>query len=499
MESYRIVIDSELEDYRLLPLSVTTVSQLEPVRATLLGNGVVRLFRNFEEETSETTCDSTVSIIALPTYFTATDLLGFIGDRHIEYITHIRILKSEKPNRFLVLLKFADMLRALDFQYNFDGKPFNAMEPESCHVVFVELVYYPDCQSQELLPFLVSDPFTGNSAPLELPTCPVCLERLDYHVTGLLTIPCQHTFHCLCLSKWLDDTCPVCRYSNNIVNHNVRKTVRRLSQINSSRLQLVLVPKDEVCMGCDATLNLWVCVICGNVGCDRYAPEQHLLKHFVETGHCFAMELNTLRVWDYVGDNYVHRLIADGEGKIVELPDKSPSEEKSSEYLDLLLSQLVSQREYYELLLSESGRPRRPTWDRQEERKLRGEVEALRGEVEALRAQQAQTEKEMEEMRVKLRKMAVVVPALEKKIAFKDTSLKLMAKEMADTSTLNEGLSKKVGHLAEENKLLKQERDDLQEQVRDLMFFLESREKFADQPEDVKQGRVVVGKGKGKR
>lgn len=38
----------------------------------------------------------------------------------------------------------------------------------------------------------------------ELPTCPVCLERMDSAVTGLVTVPCSHTFHCMCLSKWGD-------------------------------------------------------------------------------------------------------------------------------------------------------------------------------------------------------------------------------------------------------------------------------------------------------
>src|ERR1700761_5740092 len=38
----------------------------------------------------------------------------------------------------------------------------------------------------------------------ELPTCPVCLERMDSSATGLVTIPCMHTFHCTCLTKWGD-------------------------------------------------------------------------------------------------------------------------------------------------------------------------------------------------------------------------------------------------------------------------------------------------------
>lgn len=47
---------------------------------------------------------------------------------------------------------------------------------------------------------------SGNnlSTLYELPTCPVCLDRMDASVTGLVTVPCSHTFHCMCLSKWGD-------------------------------------------------------------------------------------------------------------------------------------------------------------------------------------------------------------------------------------------------------------------------------------------------------
>ena len=46
----------------------------------------------------------------------------------------------------------------------------------------------------------------------ELPHCPVCLERLDQHISGVLTTVCNHSFHCTCLSQWADSSCPVCRY-----------------------------------------------------------------------------------------------------------------------------------------------------------------------------------------------------------------------------------------------------------------------------------------------
>lgn len=53
--------------------------------------------------------------------------------------------------------------------------------------------------------------------------------------------------------------------------------------------------------------------------CYRY-KEAHAIRHWKETQHCYALELETRRVWDYSGDNYVHRLIqSKTDGKLVEL------------------------------------------------------------------------------------------------------------------------------------------------------------------------------------
>jgi BRCA1-associated protein len=53
----------------------------------------------------------------------------------------------------------------------------------------------------------------------------------------------------------------------------------------------------------------------------RY-EEGHAVRHWKETQHCYSLELETQRVWDYVGDNYVHRLIqSKTDGKLVELSD----------------------------------------------------------------------------------------------------------------------------------------------------------------------------------
>lgn len=561
-DSYSIVIDISKQsniDYRYSELELVSIDSpkmttKEPIKAKLLGEGVVRLYREFEENCDDIRdsndinandhknsvnnidkdhgdigkdcfCDDTiVSILAVPTYFTAIDLLGFIGQTFLNNITHIRILKSEKPNRFLVLLKFIDEFYASDFQYQFNGKPFNSMEPESCHVVFVKSIKLDGKihksikkGANDLIPFLMEDPFTidedfhKNNTSIELPTCPVCLERMDATISGLLTIPCLHTFHCQCLSKWIDDTCPICRYSNNISNQKVRRTMRRLLNIslrnlvqtgssNSNSNNLSTFESSEMCSNCDANNELWICLICGNVGCSRYAPQQHSLKHFVDTGHCFAMEISTSRVWDYAGDNYVHRLVTnESDGKLVELPDKNSTaevtdklnsnfdkaEEVGFEYSQLLISQLASQREYYELLLSQ----------RENDKSRKGSI--LSNRLNSF-CQHDQDVK-FRELDERMNTMESVISSLKEKLNIKDDKIKVISQDLNASRYLNEALSKKVEYFEDVNKQLKErievlegEKLALSEEVTDLMFFLDNQEKFKDEPQEVKNGTLIL-------
>ena len=58
-----------------------------------------------------------------------------------------------------------------------------------------------------------SSPAPAPEGLTELPSCPVCLDRLDQDVSGVVTTICSHSFHASCLSKWGDSSCPVCRYT----------------------------------------------------------------------------------------------------------------------------------------------------------------------------------------------------------------------------------------------------------------------------------------------
>lgn len=76
------------------------------------------------------------------------------------------------------------------------------------------------------------------------------------------------------------------------------------------------------------------------------------------------MQLGNNRVWDYVGDNFVHRLLQDKDGKMVEGGHSATKSEGAAvedkvdsvqlEFTYLLTSQLETQRQYYEERLNRS-------------------------------------------------------------------------------------------------------------------------------------------------
>lgn len=270
-----------------------------------------------------------ICILAVPAHYSAAEFCSWVSKFKIP-ISDLRILRNSSLDKYMVLLKFKEQGNADTFYQTTNGKPFNTLEPEVCRCLFVASVKFENYDNQASeqsteVSALKSEDGTGEKSSVksckysskekaeseasvvletqnkvELPTCPVCLERLDASASGLFTTACQHTFHCHCLSKWTDSKCPVCRYCHN---DEMKKE------------------SDVQCEICGASESLWICLLCGHIGCGRYKQE-HGLQHFEETGHVYAMELSTQRVWDYVGDGYVHRLIRnEQDGKFVEIPD----------------------------------------------------------------------------------------------------------------------------------------------------------------------------------
>ncbi|KAL3229209.1 hypothetical protein RNJ44_02296 [Nakaseomyces bracarensis] len=494
----------------------------ELVTSEYLGHGIIKLFKSgsdFDQEKEKgnsdiitAPADDTMVSILFPTYFTVHDLLhNYIGDSIVyNQVSDFRILRNKQKGigfNFMVLMKFREASAAKKFKDEFNGKRFSKMDPETCNVVFIKEVIFAKKlfprNEKKQFPYLLNDPFTTvrdsekNSVDIELPTCPVCLERMDSETTGLITIPCQHTFHCQCLDKWKNSKCPVCR----------------LSSVRLSRDTLKTQSKHEKCYECGSSENLWICLICGHVGCGRYSS-RHAIKHFEETAHCFAMDYKTDRVWDYAGDNYVHRLVENEvDGKLVELGEssedrsnsrgsnavvkkmgsKSEEDEKDLrvnfmrnreyhlEYVQVLISQLESQSEYYEMKMQDTS-------------KLQSEIEKLTEELKESHLQNQILNDNNKKVKTEVK--------------ISNDKQKQLQADLEESQLLIRGLQENLSHKDEkieelEIRMKKQEESnkDLQDQIRDLMFYLESRDKFDNAPDDVKEGTILVqsGESKGKK
>lgn len=481
-----------------------------------LGHGIIRLFKNEnltvtdtgndddeDNERSKLTIpgdDTMICILFVPTYFTIHDLLHFyIGDDIVNnQITNFRILQNHDSRigfNFMVLMKFKDPIDAKHFQDTFNGKKFSKIDPERCHVVFIkEVVFQSNLfdQNDECLPYLVTDPFTKlptsaktNQTPIELPVCPVCLERMDSETTGLITIPCQHTFHCRCLDAWKNSKCPVCRYSSfRLTRDSLIKKAGHCPR----------------CSTCGYNENLWICLICGNIGCGRY-NSKHAIQHYEDTSHCFAMDMKSQRVWDYAGDNYVHRIVQNEvDGKLVEVtgsviegssssssgqrpPNGSSETSKNDkdfdlaetflqnkeyhlEYVQVLISQLESQREYYEDKIS--------TLESQMERS----DDSTKGNDDNNNNDKKRVEDRINEAE------ALMVSETKRLDRIEATH------EGVKRDNLE--LSKQNIMLKKDMKVLKDENINLKDQIKDLMFYMETRDKFEGASSDAINGTVVI-------
>ncbi|SPO40746.1 uncharacterized protein PSFLO_06228 [Pseudozyma flocculosa] len=568
----------------------SSASEPMDIGSTEVAFGIVHLFKDKQDAAAAPETDAAaednqltdndvgtvVAVLAVPSYLTAADFLAFVEPAS-EAICHLRMIRDVHPNRCMVLFKFRDASDAEDFHKMFNGQPFNAMEPEEiCQVVYVTSV---TVSKQSTLPLTYpmlsnSDPWPlrARSAPggsievasapsgYELPTCPVCLERMDSAVTGLMTITCQHTFHCSCLSKWGEGRCPVCRYSQTGHRKKGSQRASRRQSLNPAANagegaaadlddeEVEESDEDEVepslCTICKTNQDLWVCLICASVGCGRYKAG-HAHRHFEETGHLYSLELETQRVWDYAGDGYVHRLIQNkADGKLVELPsassaaatpersrrlpastamqnpssssqggprsgadgrgprrsddaadesdvfdDGGPSSTVAAsekieaiglEYSYLLTSQLESQRHFYEERIDriQAQFDKLMSTMRQVESAASRLVEVeerarrLEAERDELRREKAKSDKRADKMLELARKFE---------------------SEMQSERSLSEGLMRKLEKRQEGEASLQAEVDELRDQVKDLMFFLQARDKVEQEGgEDLRGGDLEV-------
>lgn len=109
-------------------------------KATDVGWGVVHLYRDSQETAAlghnyandDNDFDpqqcTTLCILAVPSWMMPSDLLGFVGDQAREDVSHFRLIRTGRANKYMVLIKFRQAKKAREWQKLWNGKLFSAME-----------------------------------------------------------------------------------------------------------------------------------------------------------------------------------------------------------------------------------------------------------------------------------------------------------------------------------------------------------------------------------
>ncbi|WAR01415.1 BRAP-like protein [Mya arenaria] len=364
--------------------------------------GILHIYKdNHMTSLSEDTARSElICMLAVPAKYTIHDLLKFNAP-FLKGIEYMRIIRDGAPNQYMVL-SLAD-----EYYSTYNNVTFNSIEADICHLVYVG---QNACM-----------PIPGMT---ELPNCPVCLERMDESVDGILTILCNHAFHMHCLSQWFDTSCPVCRYSQT---------------------------PEEV-------------------------DENRCMKHFQETQHTYAMELGNNKVWDYIGDNYVHRLVQNkSDGKLVQV------DEGGNPYTYLLTNQLDSQRLYFEEKM--------------------GDVEsAMFEKVHLLEEENMSLAEQCSKLHMNLECAIKDKHMSEKKCTQLQTRLKKVFHDLQEEREINKSLQRNQDEWKQRVTTLECEMKkftDAKDKLRDVMFYVEAQGKLQHaegvSQEEISESHVILG------
>lgn len=143
-------------------------------------------------------------VLGVPSSITLKELLGVLGSwTDLGQLREVKVLRpaDTRSNAYMTLLQFADNASADCFFANANGRAYSSFDVESiCSVIYVDRLELGNDAAAHF------EGLGGLARVTELPQCPVCLERLDEPVQGMLASTlCNHIFHASCLIQWTDN------------------------------------------------------------------------------------------------------------------------------------------------------------------------------------------------------------------------------------------------------------------------------------------------------
>ncbi|XP_071955412.1 ubiquitin carboxyl-terminal hydrolase 44-like [Antedon mediterranea] len=79
---------------------------------------------------------------------------------------------------------------------------------------------------------------------------------------------------------------------------------KHVSKLRLAQNHSILNPQKWLCDRCGTTESVWACLSCSHVACGRY-NEEHAVRHYEESKHPVAIEVNDKYVFCYICDDYV--------------------------------------------------------------------------------------------------------------------------------------------------------------------------------------------------
>ena len=442
---------------------------------------------------------SIIVVESVPGLMTSADFCVFVRP-FADTIRHFRPLRlTSERNRYIVVILFTASSEAQNFAQVFKGKHYlRGLVQETCSVRDVISVRFDrsnaassssvetastihdsnkepntanDFFSTTLFPHGALFP-AENSDPSSA-SCAVCLEKVFGQTAALVTTFCNHSMHTACLAQWDRNDCPVCRHTHE------------------------LTPEASSCMNCETRNDLWMCVVCGYVGCDVYT-NKHAQAHFKETQHPFAMNLeectfwsgDKLRagsVWDYISERFVNRLLTSDDGKIVEVSAEPRGTAASASDINTSTEACCSSRP--EVDDDDDENNDRAFQAAIYASRMDAVVDDYRGQMERM---QAEHTSEQHNLTTRLQKLERQVSdltkerkSLNRKVADMDKELKVVKDKNGFLKSLNEtllhdkkGWNEEVEKMKVKLKQAEESKQGLEEQLRDLMMHLETQAKI---------------------
>jgi BRCA1-associated protein len=77
---------------------------------------------------------TTLCILAVPSYMTPSDFLSWVGEDTRSKVSHFRMVRTSRANRYMVLMKFKNGKTARQWQHEWNNKVFNTMEVSNIKV-----------------------------------------------------------------------------------------------------------------------------------------------------------------------------------------------------------------------------------------------------------------------------------------------------------------------------------------------------------------------------